>query len=350
MAKTASYGIGQYTYDDKFNYITWLGSSLTPAQEESYTPLEKSYVTYTPDLTTSYRDVAFELPDGIEYGNSYYMTITLPQDGLYDTTVNLKLCAENLLSNEEFKIDFNKFQQIKQLTVPASNSSADSIYSEVILFEYQNGQNTLVAADIPIHVSTSSGTYTESHLYEYNGAYKYALATDSSWSGNNLVSVTNYSSYNLAQGWKITSENITNDTITYSFVFSPKYNLTDAYKYLWIEVIHDNEDIRLSDQSQTYNGKTIPINNIEMSVYKITNLLPETLLGIASIKSGVNTLNGITITGPNTLIAAINGEEIKIGSTGQYELKDFNITSLGLVVKSIEDSNFLIDYTYAIKN
>lgn len=114
--------------------------------------------------------------------------------------------------------------------------------------------------------------------------------------------------------------------------------------------MHDKEDIRLSDQIQTYNGRTLPIDSMSMSIYKINNLLPETLLGIASIKSGINNLTGVTITGSSKLIAAINGEEIRVGSTGQYELENFEITSLGLVVKNVEDANFLIDYTYAIKN
>lgn len=347
MTKTASYGIGQYTYDPTFEYTTML---------QNTTENNKDYVVYTPDTTTSYRDIAFKLPEGIEYGNTYYMELTLPQDPYYDTTINLKLCAENDLSDEEvFKVNFNKFQQIKQITIPADRNDSDSIYSDVVLFEYQpnsNDNTTVIAADVPVHATGTTGTFTASQLYELNGVYKYAIETVNNWDSENLVTVTKYSSYNLAQSWKIISDDRTDEssTITYSFVFSPKYNLTDAYKYLWIEVVHDKEDIRLSDQIQTYNGRTLPIDYIDMAIYKVNNLLPKTLLGIASIKSGINSLTGLTITGSPKLIAAINGEEIKVGSTGQYELEDFEITSLGLVVKDVEDANFLVDYTYAIKN
>ena len=345
MAKTASYGIGQYTYDPKFEYITILQST-----EEN----DKSYVVYTPDTMTSYIDTAFKLPDGIEYGNTYYMELTFPQDSYYNTTINLKLCAEDSLSNEEsFKVDFNKFQQIKQLTIPAENEdSTNSLYSKVILFEYEPDNNTkVIAADVPINAADQN-QFTASQLYELNGVYKYAITTTSDWNATSNKIVSKYSQYNLAQTWKITSEETAseNSTITYSFIFSPKYNLTDGYKYLWVEVVHDKEDIRLSDQIQTYNGRTLPIDSMSMSIYKINNLLPETLLGIASIKSGINSLTGVTITGSSKLIAAINGEEIRVGSTGQYELENFEITSLGLVVKNVEDANFLIDYTYAIKN
>ena len=53
----------------------------------------------------------------------------------------------------------------------------------------------------------------------------------------------------------------------------------------------------------------------------------------------------------------INGEEIKLGKSGQYELKDYNITSLGLIVvhgdeenSEFDTRNFVIDYTYKIEN
>jgi len=353
MTKTASYGIGQYTYDPIFEYISLL---------QDTTENVKDNVVYTPDTTTSYIDVAFKLPDGIEYGNTYYMELTLPQDHYYNTTVNLKLCAEDPLGGKEtFNVDFNKFQQIKQLTIPAKDTDpTNSLYSKVVLFEYQpdNGGTKVVAADVPVNAanlpadSQGSSKFTASQLYELNGVYKYAIADSPSWDSSTLIGVTKYSQYNLAQTWKITSEDTTaeNSTITYSFVFSPKYNLTEGYKYLWIEVVHDSEDIRLSDQVQTYNGRTLPKDSMSMALYKINNLLPETILGIASIKSGINTLTGLTITGSPKLIATINGEEIRVSSTGQYELKDFEITSLGLVVKDVEDANFLVDYTYAIKN
>lgn len=349
MAKTASYGIGQYTYDPTFEYISILQDTAENVKDN---------IIYTPDTTTSYMDVAFKLPDGIEYGNTYYMELTLPQDRYYNTTVNLKLCAEDTLGGEEtFNVDFNKFQQIKQLTIPAQDTDpTNSLYSKVVLFEYEPGNSgtAVVAADVPVNAANLQGSppFTTSQLYELNGVYKYAITDSSSWDSPNLISVTKYSQYNLAQTWKITSEDTTaeSSTITYPFVFSPKYNLTEGYKYLWIEVVHDSEDIRLSDQVQTYNGRTLPKDSMSMALYKINNLLPETILGIASVKSGINTLTGLTITGSPKLIATINGEEIRVSSTGQYELKDFEITSLGLVVKDVEDANFLVDYTYAIKN
>jgi hypothetical protein len=42
---------------------------------------------------------------------------------------------------------------------------------------------------------------------------------------------------------------------------------------------------------------------------------------------------------------AINGEEIKVGPSGYYELNDFEITSLGIACMDSNDK-FTIDYQY----
>jgi hypothetical protein len=44
---------------------------------------------------------------------------------------------------------------------------------------------------------------------------------------------------------------------------------------------------------------------------------------------------------------SINGEEIRVGSSGYYELNDFDITNLGIICLS-ENDKFTIDYQYEI--
>jgi hypothetical protein len=46
----------------------------------------------------------------------------------------------------------------------------------------------------------------------------------------------------------------------------------------------------------------------------------------------------------------INGEEIKIGQSGYYELKDFTINSLGVIVTDYDIDRFTIDYEYRTLN
>jgi hypothetical protein len=41
----------------------------------------------------------------------------------------------------------------------------------------------------------------------------------------------------------------------------------------------------------------------------------------------------------------INGEEIRIGQSGYYELNNFDITNFGIVVRNNQDK-FILDYQY----
>lgn len=355
MAQNTSYSIGQYTYDPNFEYITLLGTTVSPGQGENYTPLTKSYVDYKPDSITTYRDVAIKLPENIEYRNTYYMKLSIPKDSNYNTIFNLKLCAENNL--EEFNINFNKFQQIKQLTVSSADNS-DSLYSDVILFEYTKNSTSVIDADIP---KTFNGSVEGDQLYynEDTGTYKYCLASGNNvnWDTyNNLVDI-DFSSYSLLQSWKLEQQELSNtsEVQDFYFIFSPKYNLTEAYKYLWLEVVHENDQVRFSTQTQQYDGKTIPLDNVQATFYKVNNLLAKTEKGIAPIKTGINTLNNIMVTAPENWVFAINGEEIRINATNQYKLDDFEINSLGIVGWLPDESEndwkgFLIDYGYKIEN
>ena len=71
MVQNISYGIGQYRYIKEFEYI----SHLKTVNEN-----DKQYIDYKPDSSTTYRDIAIKLPDNVQYGDTYYMTLTIPQD------------------------------------------------------------------------------------------------------------------------------------------------------------------------------------------------------------------------------------------------------------------------------
>ena len=57
-------------------------------------------------------------------------------------------------------------------------------------------------------------------------------------------------------------------------------------------------------------------------------------------------LNHIGVWGHPEMYLAINGEQIQIGKTGLYELDDFEITNLGVVVQDFAIDRFTIDYEF----
>jgi hypothetical protein len=69
---------------------------------------------------------------------------------------------------------------------------------------------------------------------------------------------------------------------------------------------------------------------------------------IGSEITGVNALTHIGVWGHPEQILAINGEEIRIGQSGFYELNDFTITQLGVIVNDPIKDRFTIDYEYKL--
>ena len=77
MAQTTSYGIGQYTYDSTFDYITLLGQSSSDTVH---------YIDYKSKSNMTYKDIVVDLPTSsqgqslIKAGETYYVEITVPRD------------------------------------------------------------------------------------------------------------------------------------------------------------------------------------------------------------------------------------------------------------------------------
>lgn len=347
MAQNISYGMGQYTYDQNFEYITWLGTTATPGQEEDYTPLAINYIDYQPTSNNRYKDIIIELPENIQSKQTYYMEIKIPRHSKFDTTVNLKLCPND--NEDTNKPDFNNFQQIQQIIIPKHLMNNSSLYN-VVLFGYDNPE--IVKADIPKTFSGSNMTIEKNQLYLKDDIYKYSISavSNAEWNNTNLKSITNKTEYNLLADWEVNNESESTGVETFTFIFTPKYSFIDSYKYLWLQIVQDNDYIRYQDDGLDYKGIKLTRDNIEATFYKVNDLISYTDFGLASIKSGINTLNSVSVYAPVNFMLTINGEEIKIGENNQYELNDYDIHSLGLIVKNSDDSGFTINYTYKIES
>ena len=106
----------------------------------------------------------------------------------------------------------------------------------------------------------------------------------------------------------------------------------------------DNESLsHLAEQS--YQGRELRIDSENCCVYEIRNL----------INDSQKTWNKIGIQGPSGMLCCINGEGIRIGPSGIYELKNsnYNINFLSVIPRISSDiygnlgyDNFIIDYQY----
>ena len=97
-------------------------------------------------------------------------------------------------------------------------------------------------------------------------------------------------------------------------------------------------------------GNTITVNGVTRAelvedTFKISLMKNINSGGI--LRSQGNKLTKIGIWGHPELMMAINGEEIKIGSSGYYELNDYNIDKLCVAADGAEDM-FVLDYQYIL--
>lgn len=370
MARTTNYGLGQYRFNKEYSYIGELqDSTIEYYSNESYG-------------STKYQDILVTLPVAengstplIQYGKTYYIELTVPQNQEYTTTIDLKLCAATTI-NQNSAPDLNRFQNIKRLIVPPTPNPNDKIHSPVLLFESPETQNIKDNPETPekeeekeIILAAVIEDYIEGmdlspyHVYKYNNQYFYCyenLSSSEIWdsiSGENGGEKSSYFIKNknvstLIQTWKVSEGN--ESTVTYKFAFSPKYNLEGGYKYLLIETNRENGWSQtmqwINDNGETYYGTTLDIASVNFKIYSVSNLLERNVLGQSQIQSSTGQLTHIGIWGHPEQAFTINGEEIKIGQSGFYELNDYIINDIGVIVTDKQVDRFTIDYEYKVVN
>lgn len=364
MARTTSYGMGQYRYNSQYNYLI-----NYPINNDSF-----SY------YKTNYQDVCIKLPmvtSGtnsvplVQYGRTFYVRLTVPQNSEYVTTLNLKLCPaiDNNVSTQS--IDASRFQHIKRLIIPPTPED-DNDSSPVILFSIPGSDkivNPKLWEKVNVHLWDERHDYTKNNgenpsTYKANEVYlikngnseEYRYCIENSSSFPNFMQNQNSSLMDdkraihiLPNTWEI--RDTEKSTVTFDFVFSPKYNLTEGYAYLLLETDRSDsyhQDIQYVEDKITYHGTRIDKDDIKIELYSVSNLLERGSNGQSQIQSGTTSLTHIGVWGHPEQLLAINGEEIRIGQSGFYELNDFNINQLGVVVYDKNKDRFTIDYEYKI--
>lgn len=77
-----------------------------------------------------------------------------------------------------------------------------------------------------------------------------------------------------------------------------------------------------------------------VELFLVNNILQQEL--------GLDSVMKLGIQGPSDLIVCINGEPIRLGASGMFELyyDDFNIFSVGFIINANKSKNFIMDYCY----
>lgn len=131
-------------------------------------------------------------------------------------------------------------------------------------------------------------------------------------------------------------------SITFDIVFTPN----SIYNLIVFVLARTTEDYNITEDSQY--GRIMDITVNKNNIYLITNII-NTLASTYELTRLIR----IGVQGPTGLMMSINGEQIKVGKTGIYELNDVNIkiTYLGFVLKenalNVDGyDNFILDFEY----
>ena len=127
------------------------------------------------------------------------------------------------------------------------------------------------------------------------------------------------------------------DYDTFELVISPSDNHT--YNQIYFELNRELIDYNILKPDGTYGREmNISIDRLD-EIYNVINYLSSSI-------DNKNLLKQIGVQGPPGLLMSINGEAIRIGRSGIYEINNgINTTFIGFIVENNE-KYFILDYQY----
>lgn len=122
---------------------------------------------------------------------------------------------------------------------------------------------------------------------------------------------------------------------TYEIVIPPNNN----YNQIKFELQRELEDYNKKNSDGTY-GRVCKVEIIRLDeIYNVINYLTTIINKSALLQIGVQSAPG--------LLMCINGEEIRVGRSGLYEiLNGYKVTFIGFVVEPNDNKYFMLDYQY----
>ena len=128
-----------------------------------------------------------------------------------------------------------------------------------------------------------------------------------------------------------------NDYSTFEFILSPNDNHT--YNQIYFELNRELIDYNTQNQDGTYGRKMIITIDRLDEIYNVIDFLQTSI-------DNKGVLKQIGVQGPPGLLMSINGEAIKIGRSGLYEINNgINTTFIGFIIEANE-KYFILDYQY----
>lgn len=126
-----------------------------------------------------------------------------------------------------------------------------------------------------------------------------------------------------------------NNTVVVQLVFNPIVN----FSHLVIRLSRTYEDFLIINQDESI-GRIIQIDEENCNFYQIINILTSL--------NNVQQFKKIGVQGPSGLLMCINGQEIRVGPNGIYQIKNgYRVNFMGFIISENSSNNyFILDYQY----
>lgn len=289
---------------------------------------EKSYLSTATvgagETSTSFQDIQIITNQQLQANRDYYLYVKIPQDMNYDMTFNIKLVRPETAGSDD-----TVYQFLKSVTVPRGGSGAN-VYN-VVLYgtgEYDESGEEKVQAMIPLAYVAGQQNIKGALYQDRNGNYYLG-------NGNTTYTPTNrVNDISMSASW------IHGTGVNFGYaelVFRP---VETSFSQIVIEMVRTAEDYNIQQEieGELVYGRRVNLEDFDYTLYSLNNIVDEI--------NQDGSLNSIGVWGHSGLLMAVNGEEIRIGASGYYELLDIlPITSLGVVAVDYND-NFSVDYSY----
>lgn len=282
-------------------------------------------------------------PTTFDRDTDYYAYIELPQDINYEMIFDIKLIKVDSATSVE------TYQYLKTFTVPRSTTSESSTAHVVALFALDPSKDGGdVKAMIPLevegqltadNVKKQYGSITAETLYKRKNVNQYAVGVKSG-SSVNLQLTDKVNATILVENW-ITEYSSARKAV--EIVFRP---VTSGFNMIKIQMRRTTQDqittkeVTFADgTTESCQGRIVDLGEVQYKLFQLKDLVP------TATSDDEISLDRIGVWSHPGLLMAVNGEEIRVGSSGFYELDVLEITSLGLVAQGYED-NWTLDYEF----
>lgn len=299
-----------------------------------------------------FRDPLILLDDKQEFqaGVTYFLRLQINRHAFKDMTYAIKLIDPKDFKDNKYGFYNEKdYQYLKRVTVNSNSSAKENDEGVAVVTVYKTESGTQEKPVIQYFSALSKPK-------KVNGNESIAMAAVGAFTG---VDETNPPFVNLSYtgtpepigSFKISLlEN--SSSLDSAEIVEVLFTPTKNYSAIVVEKERDNSDWTtfFEDGKDSFNGFETSIGS-DIKIYSLKNLLKIEENSNAAIVAKPNKISKIGVWGRSNLCLNCNGEEIRIGPRGYYEMsfdETLGLSSFGVLAENESDFPFLIDYEYVL--